>query len=360
MKNLFDYDLATLQTEFVAAGEKKFRAAQVMQWLYHEGVCDISQMTNLAKSLRATLSEQYDVSLPTITTVKESRDGTVKWLMNVDEKNAIEVVFIPEDDRGTLCISSQAGCALACPFCSTGHSGFNRNLSTAEIIGQVWIAMRHLGWEKAGKRKITNIVFMGMGEPLMNYKAVTRAANILTSDHGFGLSKRRVTISTSGIVPKIRSLNADCDVSLAISLHAPNDKLRDVVVPINRTYNLEALMSACREFVDVEHGGKKHITWEYVMLDGINDSKADALALAKLVRDLPGKVNLIPFNPFPGASYKTSKATVIEHFKNTLIKSGITTTVRKTRGDDIEAACGQLAGEINDRSRRERILVRHN
>ncbi len=272
-------------------------------------------------------------------------------------QNAVEMVYIPEENRATLCISSQAGCALACPFCSTAHEGFNRNLSTGEIIGQIWLAIKELGWQKNGKRKITNVVLMGMGEPLLNYKSVVPACNLMMSDFGFGLSKRRVTLSTSGVVPKIYDLKRDSDVSLAISLHAPNDELRDEIVPINQKYPLNTLIDACRDFV-AGRDQKKHITWEYVMLKGVNDSLEHAEALYHLIKGIPGKINLIPFNVFPGTKYQASKMKTVVAFRDYLAKKGAVITIRKTRGDDIAAACGQLVGEVKDKSRRERILIR--
>ncbi|MPV85855.1 23S rRNA (adenine(2503)-C(2))-methyltransferase RlmN [Ostreibacterium oceani] len=357
MINLLDLSFTELKQFFADMGEKPFRATQVMQWIYHEGVLDFDAMTNLSKACRESLKTNATLTLPDIVTRQHSQDGTRKWLLNVAGGNAIEVVFIPENERGTLCISSQAGCALACPFCSTAHEGFNRNLSAAEIIGQVWIAMQELGWQKSGRRKITNVVFMGMGEPLLNYQAVVKAANLMMDDRGFGLSKRRVTISTSGIVPKIHALKTDSSVALAVSLHAPTDELRDVIVPINKKYPIATLMDACKAFVQDEHR-KKHITWEYVMLDGVNDSLAHARDLYQLVKDLPGKINLIPFNPFPGSTFSTSTPETIAAFQQCLVSKGALVTVRKTRGDDIAAACGQLVGEVKDKSRRERILVR--
>lgn len=364
--NLFDYDKQSLVTFFTEKGDKAFRAEQALKWIYHEGELDINAWSNFSKTTREMLLQETNLRLPKIVTTQASRDGTMKWLLQLENSvrdapashNAVEMVFIPEDDRGTLCISSQAGCALACPFCSTAHEGFNRNLTMGEIIGQVWLAMKTLGWQKNGKRKITNVVLMGMGEPLLNYQNVVNASNLMMDDLGFGLSKRRVTLSTSGIVPKIYELKKDSDVSLAVSLHAPTNSLRDVIVPINRKYPIETLMAACRDFVD-DRGSKKHITWEYVMLRDVNDSLACAKDLYRLVKDLPGKINLIPFNPFPGTVYQPSTAEKIHAFQQFLMQKGMVATVRKTRGDDISAACGQLVGEVQDKSRRERILVRN-
>lgn len=359
--NLFDLDPSDLAAFFTENGEKRFRAQQILKWIYHEGELDIEKWTNLSKACRAFLQAETTLALPKIITAQHSTDGTIKWMLQLPDtngsQNAVEMVFIPENDRGTLCISSQAGCALACPFCSTAHEGFNRNLSTAEIIGQVWLAIKELGWQKGGKRKVTNIVLMGMGEPLLNYKNVVRACNLMMDDLGFGLSKRRVTLSTSGIVPKIYDLKRDSDVALAVSLHAPTDALRDRIVPINQKYPIAELMAACRDFVD-GRDQKKHITWEYVMLKDVNDSIDHAKALFKLVDGIPGKINLIPFNVFPGTSFEASDPEVITRFQNFLAKKGAVITVRRTRGDDIAAACGQLVGEVKDKSRRERILVR--
>lgn len=361
MINLFDLDQAALEAFFSENNEKRFRATQVLKWIYHEGELDIDQWTNLSKSCREFLKNETTVALPKVITAQHSNDGTIKWMLQLPDskgaKNAIEMVFIPENDRGTLCISSQAGCVLACPFCSTAHEGFNRNLSTAEIIGQVWLAIKELGWQKGGKRRVTNIVLMGMGEPLLNYKNVVRACNLMMADLGFGLSKRRVTLSTSGVVPKIYDLKQDSDVALAVSLHAPSDKLRNRIVPINQKYPIDDLMAACREFSD-NNDAKKHITWEYVMLKGVNDSIEHAQELFSLVKGIPGKINLIPFNVFPGTAFESSEPAQIAKFKNFLAKKGAVITVRRTRGEDISAACGQLVGEVKDRSRRERILVR--
>ncbi|MBS9781454.1 MAG: 23S rRNA (adenine(2503)-C(2))-methyltransferase RlmN [Gammaproteobacteria bacterium] len=361
MINLFDLDKEALEAFFTDNGEKRFRATQVMKWIYHEGELDIEKWSNLSKVCRTFLQEKTQLVLPKIITAQHSSDGTIKWMLQLPDttgaKNAVEMVFIPENDRGTLCISSQAGCALACPFCSTAHEGFNRNLSTAEIIGQVWLALNELGWQKGGKRKVTNIVLMGMGEPLLNYKNVVRACNLMMNDLGFGLSKRRVTLSTSGVVPMIYELKKDSDVALAVSLHAPTDELRNEIVPINQKYPLSELMAACRDFVD-NRDAKKHITWEYVMLKGVNDSIEHARALHKLIKGIPGKVNLIPFNIFPGTQFEPSDSGQIVKFQNFLAQKGVVITVRRTRGEDISAACGQLVGEVKDRSRRERILVR--
>ncbi len=361
MLNLFNLDKRALEIFFIEHGEKKFRAQQVMKWIYHEGELDIDQWSNLSKVCREFLKRETTLALPSIITAQHSKDGTIKWMLQLPDtkgtQNAVEMVYIPENDRATLCISSQAGCALACPFCSTAHEGFNRNLTTGEIIGQVWLAIKELGWQKGGKRKVTNVVLMGMGEPLLNYTNVVPACNLMMDDLGFGLSKRRVTLSTSGVVPKIYDLKRDSDVSLAISLHAPTDELRNEIVPINQKYPIAELIKACKDFVE-GRDQKKHITWEYVMLKDVNDSLEHAEALYHLVKGIPGKINLIPFNVFPGTSYKASHMKQVVRFQEYIANKGAVITVRKTRGDDIAAACGQLVGEVKDRSRRERILVR--
>lgn len=361
MMNLLDLDQSALEAFFIEQGEKRFRATQVLKWIYHEGELDIDRWSNLSKACRAFLKANTHLTLPKIITEQQAKDGTIKWLLQLPDtqgaKNAVEMVFIPENDRGTLCISSQAGCALACPFCSTAHEGFNRNLTTGEIIGQVWLAVKALGWQKGGKRKVTNVVLMGMGEPLLNYKNVVRACNLMMDDLGFGLSKRRVTLSTSGIVPKIYDLRKDSEVALAVSLHASDDILRNQIVPINRKYPIAQLIDACRDFAGGQLA-KKHITWEYVLLKDINDSLEQASALFQLVNGIPGKINLIPFNVFPGTVYQPSEPEQVAKFQNFLAKKGAVVTVRRTRGEDISAACGQLVGEVKDKSRRERLLVR--
>lgn len=342
--NLFDYDRKSLENYFEEIGDKSFRAQQILKWIYHHGIIDYQSMTNLSKSLRNTLEETTTITLPEIITEQRSEDGTIKWLVKVDDKNSVETVFIPESDRGTLCISSQVGCPLDCKFCSTAQQGFNRNLSTSEIIGQVWIANKALGYFEKDKRVITNIVFMGMGEPLLNYDNVIKAINLLTDDLGFGLARRRVTVSTSGIIPEIDRLKEDTNVSLAISLHASNNELRNNIVPINRSYPMADLLAACKRFS--EKRDNDTITIEYVMLDGVNDSLQDAHDLVKCLRGLPAKVNLIPFNKFPGTNYTCSNMKTINAFRDVLMKAGIFTITRKTRGDDIDAACGQLVGKV--------------
>jgi 23S rRNA (adenine2503-C2)-methyltransferase len=348
--NLLDLDRSDLETFFVELGEKRFRATQVMKWIYHESVTDFDAMTNLGKGLRARLRDIAEVRIPEVALSHGSRDGSHKWLVRLDSGNCIETVFIPESERGTLCVSSQIGCALDCSFCATARQGFNRNLTVAEIVGQVWQANRQLGGLRNSNRVITNVVMMGMGEPLTNFKNVVKAMDIMQDDLGFGLSKRRVTLSTAGVVPALYRLREVSDVSLAVSLHAPFDELRNELVPINRKYPIAELLRACAHYIE----GKPHrrVTWEYVMLAGVNDSDGHARALAKLIRDIPSKVNLIPFNPFLGTPYQRSSEAVIDRFRNILIAHGLTTITRKTRGDDIEAACGQLAGRVKDRSRR--------
>lgn len=342
--NLLDYDRKSLESYFIETGDKSFRAQQVLKWLYQHGVVDFNSMTNLSKNLRSYLEQNACIKLPEIISEQQSEDGTRKWLVRIDDNNSVETVFIPENDRGTLCISSQAGCPLDCKFCSTGQQGFNRNLSTSEIIGQVWIANKALGYFESGKRIITNIVFMGMGEPLLNYDNVLKTINLLTEDLAFGLARRRVTVSTSGIIPEIDRLKEDSNVSLAISLHASNNELRNNIVPINRSYPMRDLLAACKRYT--EGRDNEPITIEYVMLKNVNDSLQDARDLVECLRGIPAKVNLIPFNTFPGTHYICSDINTINAFRDVLIKSGIFTITRKTRGDDIDAACGQLVGKI--------------
>lgn len=348
--NLLDMDLKALEAFLESLGEKPFRARQLMRWIHLYGETDFSQMTDLAKGLREKLAEVAVVSVPQLLSTHTSDDGTQKWVLEVGAGNAIETVFIPEEDRGTLCISSQVGCALACTFCSTGHQGFNRNLSTAEIIGQLWWANRALGRDPKGDRIISNVVMMGMGEPLANLDEVDRALAIMLDDFGYGLSRRRVTVSTSGLVPQMERLSERHPVALAVSLHAPNDALRDEIVPINKKYPLRELMTACQRYL--EKAPRDFVTFEYVMLKGVNDSLAHAKELLRLVENTPCKFNLIPFNPFPGSVYQRSDRPVIDAFRTHLMEAGYVVTVRKTRGDDIDAACGQLAGQVQDKSRR--------
>jgi len=348
--NLLDFDSAALAAFVESLGEKPFRARQLLRWIHQRGAHDFDAMSDLAKSLRSRLAEHAQVSGFDVLSDSMSDDGTRKWLLDVGQRNAIETVFIPEDDRGTLCISTQAGCAVNCMFCSTGKQGFNRNLTTGEIIGQLWMAEHTMRSDKgAAERVISNVVLMGMGEPLQNYEAVLPALRLMLDDNAYGLSRRRVTLSTSGMVAQMDRLAADCPVALAVSLHAPNDALRDVLVPLNRKYPLSALLAACRRYVRA--APRDFITFEYVMLDGVNDQDAQARELVSLVADVPCKVNLIPFNAFPQSGLKRSSPDRIRAFAQQLSDAGIITTTRKTRGDDIDAACGQLAGDILDRTR---------
>lgn len=348
--NLLDLDRRDLDAFFARLGEKPFRAVQLMKWLYHERVTDFAAMTNLGKALRERLAECAEIRLPEIVLDQASQDGSHKWLIRLDSGNSIETVFIPEPDRGTLCVSSQIGCPLDCSFCATAQQGFNRNLSVAEIIGQVWQASRALGDVRNGERRITNIVLMGMGEPLLNFANVVKATDLMQDDLAFGISKRRVTLSTAGVVPALYRLREVSEVSLAVSLHAPTDELRNQLVPLNRKYPIAELLAACQAYIaDKPH---RRITWEYVLLDGINDAESDAHALASLIRRIPSKINLIPFNPFPDTRYRRSSPAVIARFQAILMAYGLTTVIRKTRGDDIAAACGQLAGQVLARGRR--------
>ena len=369
--NLLNLDAAQLTDFFAEIGEKPFRAKQLLRWMHQRGEADFSNMSDLAKSLREKLAASATIEPPRIASDVTAADGTRKWLIDVGNGNAVESVFIPETDRGTLCVSSQAGCALDCKFCSTGKQGFNRNLSTAEIIGQLWIASRALAQDAAvapapgaakalgatpkGERIISNVVMMGMGEPLANFDNVVAAMRLMLDDNAYGLSRRRVTLSTAGIVPAIDRLRETCPVALAVSLHAPNDALRDVLVPINKKYPLAALLAACQRYLD--KAPRDFVTFEYVMLDGINDGAEHAQQLIALVREVPCKFNLIPFNPFPNSGFKRSPRAAIRRFAEILISAGLVVTTRKTRGDDIDAACGQLAGRVEDKTRRTRRVV---
>jgi 23S rRNA (adenine2503-C2)-methyltransferase len=361
--NLLGLPRAELEA-FVAArlGAKPFRARQLMKWIYRRGAADFAAMTDLAQDFRAQLGEVAKITVPEIVTEQVSNDGTRKWLLRMDEVQGIESVYIPEPDRGTLCISSQVGCAMDCSFCSTAQQGFNRNLGVAEIVGQVWLAHRELAESRPGRggghsrdgrhgdarANITNIVFMGMGEPLANYRNVVPAMRIFLDDLGYDLSRRRVTLSTSGLVPQIYKLAEECNVALAVSLHAPNDELRDELVPINRKHPIDELLAACWHYIDVQNG--RSVTFEYVMLDGINDKPEHARQLARLLKGRPAKLNLIPFNAFPGTRYRRSPAAAIVKFRDILNEHGVIATIRRTRGDDIDAACGQLAGRVTDRT----------
>jgi 23S rRNA (adenine2503-C2)-methyltransferase len=349
--NLLDYDYQQMRDLLGSWGEKPYRAQQLMQWIHQSGLVNFAQMTNLGKGLREKLSQLACIQVPEIVTCQESNDGTHKWLLKLSCGNCIETVFIPEKNRGTLCVSSQVGCALNCSFCSTAKQGFNRNLTTAEIIGQVWLAVRALSQNnRAHDKQVTNVVMMGMGEPLLNFDPVVSAMNIMMDDFAYGLSKRRVTLSTSGVLPDLERLRKVSPVALAVSLHAPNNELRNELVPINKKYPLEQLMALCKTYFKDEP--RRKVTFEYVMLKGINDQPEHANQLIKLLRHVPSKVNLIPFNPFPMTQYQRSSQETIDAFRNQLIANGINTITRKTRGDDIDAACGQLAGEVKDRTSR--------
>jgi 23S rRNA (adenine2503-C2)-methyltransferase len=347
--NLLGLPRPELEAFVSELGNKPFRARQLMSWIYKRGVNEFDAMTDLARDFRAQLVQRAAIAAPQIVSVRDSADGTRKWLLRADTAQAFEMVYIPESERGTLCISSQVGCALDCSFCATAQQGFNRNLSVAEIVGQVWLAMRELGWEIGEQRKITNVVLMGMGEPLANYRNVVPAIRIMMDDLGFDISRRRVTLSTSGLVPQIYKLAADTNCALAVSLHAPNDALRDELVPINRKHPIAELLAACWHYLDEQNG--RSVTFEYVMLDGVNDQTQHAEQLARLLRGRRGKVNLIPFNPFPGTAYRRSPAPVIARFRDILLQRDVMATIRRTRGDDIDAACGQLAGRVADRTK---------
>ena len=350
--NLLDLDLDGLVATCERLGEKRFRAVQLSRWLHQRGARDFAAMTDLAKPLREKLAAVSEIRPLALLSEQSSADGTIKWLFDVGSGDGIESVFIPEHDRATLCISSQAGCAVGCRFCSTGHQGFSRNLTTGEIVAQLWFAEHSLRARfRTSQRVISNVVLMGMGEPLQNYSALVPALRVMLDDHGYGLSRRRVTVSTSGVVPMIDRLRGDCPVALAVSLHAASDALRDELVPLNRKYPLAELMTACRRYL--ERAPRDFITFEYCMLDGVNDSRQQAHELLALVRasDVACKINLIPFNPFPQSGLRRSSGAVIADFAAALSDGGIVTTIRKTRGDDIDAACGQLAGEVQDRTR---------
>lgn len=357
--NLLGLDSEALTAHIAAWGHKPFRSKQLARWIHQRGTADFAQMSDLAKDFRLQLQEKTVVSAPPVITKKVSADGTRKWLFDVGDHNAVETVFIPEDDRGTLCISSQAGCTVACRFCSTGHQGFNRNLTTAEIVGQLWHAradiiqdhgVARLGSEQSDNdRVISNIVMMGMGEPLLNYDQLVPALKLMLDDNAYGLSRRRVTVSTSGVVPMMDRLSKDCPVALAVSLHAPNDALRDQLIPLNKKYPLAELIAACRRYL--EYAPRDFITFEYIMLEGVNDTDAHAHELIAIAKQIRCKINLIPFNPFPESGLRRSTLPRVKQFVHILTDSGVMTTVRKTRGDDIDAACGQLAGEVKDRTK---------
>jgi 23S rRNA (adenine2503-C2)-methyltransferase len=378
MVNLLDYDHERLTALLAELGEKPFRARQLLKWIHQYGVADFAEMTDLAKAFRERLAGVAVVAPPALSRESTAGDGTRKWLLSVGEGNAVEVVFIPEEDRGTLCVSSQVGCALACTFCATGRQGLNRNLSTGEIVGQLWWANKALGAVHKRDRAVSNVVFMGMGEPLLNLDNVIPALRLMLDDHAYGLSRRRVTVSTSGIVPNIDRLREECPVALAVSLHAPNDVLRDELVPINRKYPLRELMAACLRYLETaetregetvassgiarkwQRAGapRDFITFEYVMLDGVNDQPRHARELLALTREVPSKFNLIPFNPFDGSGYVRSAVGSVRRFRDILMEAGRIATIRKTRGDDIDAACGQLAGRVRERARRHAAPAR--
>ena len=356
--NLFNLDRSQMEAYFLGIGEQKFRAHQMLKWIYHQGVTEFEGMTDVGKVLRGKLAETAEIVAPKILQQQSSADGTTKWLIGLPGGNAVETVYIPEPSRGTLCVSSQIGCALNCSFCSTGAQGFNRNLSVGEIIGQVWLAARALAHDSKNNRRLTNVVMMGMGEPLLNFDNVVPAMNLMRDDLGFGLANKRVTLSTAGLVPGIDALSAACDVSLAVSLHAPDDALRSTLVPLNKKYPIAELLEACKRFLATRP--RACITFEYTMLAGINDQPEHARKLAKILRSIPSKLNLIPFNPFTGSQYVRSAPEVIERFQSILMHAGYVATVRRTRGDDIDAACGQLVGKVVDRTRRQAMLSKAN
>ncbi|WP_133127258.1 23S rRNA (adenine(2503)-C(2))-methyltransferase RlmN [Legionella nagasakiensis] len=349
--NLLNYNHQQMRQFISDCGEKPYRAQQLMQWIHQVGYYDFSQMSNLSKAFRERLEQIAEIRLPEIVSCQKSKDGTHKWLLKLDCGNCIETVFIPETSRGTLCVSSQVGCGLNCSFCSTAKQGFNRNLTTAEIIGQVWVAVRELSQQQGiHDKKITNVVMMGMGEPLLNFENVVAAMDIMMDDFAYGLSKRRVTLSTSGVLPAMEELRKRSPVSLAVSLHAPNDELRNQLVPINKKYPLEQLIALCKRYFQNEP--KRKVTFEYVMLKGVNDQPEHAAQLIKLLHNVPSKINLIPFNPFPLTQYERSSQKSIDAFRDLLTAKGINTITRKTRGEDIDAACGQLAGSVKDKTSR--------
>jgi len=353
-ENLLGLDAAGLERFFEAQGEKPFRARQLLRWIHQRGEGDFAAMSDLARALRERLPSIAGVEAPVIVGDTAAADGTRKWLLKVDRANAVEAVFIPETRRGTLCVSSQAGCVLDCAFCSTGKQGFNRNLSSAEIVGQLWLANRLLKGDNHGERPVTNVVMMGMGEPLLNLDNVIPALRLMLDDNAYGLSRRRVTVSTAGVIPGIERLRDECPVALAVSLHAPNDELRDRLVPVNRKYPLAELVKACKRYLD--KAPRDFITFEYVMLEGVNDGDAHARELVALAAKVRSKFNLIPFNPFANSGFKRSSPERIRRFAEIVQRAGLTVTIRKTRGDDIAAACGQLAGDVTDRTRRSLAL----
>lgn len=357
--NLLGLDMKAMQDFFVSIGEKSYRSQQVVKWIHFHGVTDFQAMTNISKELRQKLSDIADITLPQVLFEKAATDGTHKWLIKLSDGNVIETVFIPEKTRGTLCVSSQVGCILNCDFCSTGKQGFSRNLTSAEIISQLWIAVRSLSKTNGEHdHAVTNVVMMGMGEPLLNVDNLIPALNLMLEDHAYGLSKRRVTVSTAGVVPAMIELRKVSDVALAVSLHAPNDDLRNTLVPLNKKYPLKELMAVCRDYFKNEP--RRSITMEYVMLAGVNDQPEHARQLINILNGVPAKVNLIPFNPFPHTDYERSDSTTIDRFRDILMQADLNTTIRRTRGDDIDAACGQLVGQVKDRTRRQERHLRDN
>ena len=356
--NLLGLSRKAMEAFFLDIGEKKFRAQQVLKWIHHERVDSFDDMTNVSKKLREKLNRIAEIRPPEVVSSHFSEDGTCKWVIRVASGSCVETVFIPDGGRGTLCVSSQAGCSLDCSFCSTGKQGFNSDLTVAEIIGQVWLAARHFGNVPAKiDRAITNVVMMGMGEPLMNFDNVVDSMDLMMDDFGYGLSKRRVTLSTSGVVPKLRELAKVSDVSLAVSLHAPNDELRNVLVPINRKYPLTELLQAIDEYMSSLPDNRRVVTIEYTLLAGVNDQPEHVNQLIALLRDVPCKINLIPFNPFPHSGYERPSGNAVRRFQEALQQAGFNATVRKTRGDDIDAACGQLMGQVNDKTRRSERYI---
>ncbi|GGD58575.1 bifunctional tRNA (adenosine(37)-C2)-methyltransferase TrmG/ribosomal RNA large subunit methyltransferase RlmN [Lacimicrobium alkaliphilum] len=352
-KNLLDLNRQGLRDFLSSIGEKPFRADQIMKWIYQHGVDDFEQMSNLNKVLRAKLFEQAEIKAPEIAYLQNATDGTIKFALALSGGQEVEAVWIPESDRATLCVSSQVGCALECTFCSTAQQGFNRNLSVSEIIGQVWRVAKTIGLSSdTSRRPITNVVMMGMGEPLLNLKNVVPAMDIMLDDFGFGLSKRRVTLSTSGVVPALDMLGDQIDVALAVSLHAPNDELRNEIVPVNKKYPIAQLLDGIHRYLGKSNANQGRVTIEYVMLNGVNDSTDQAHELGRLLKNTPSKINLIPFNPYPGSPYTCSSNSRIDRFSKVLMEYGYTVVVRKTRGEDIDAACGQLVGDVVDRTRR--------
>ena len=351
--NLLGMTRAQLEHFFVEMGEKKFRAQQVMKWIHHQGVCDFQVMTNLGKTLRERLETLAEITPPGISSQQDSTDGTRKWAISVTGGALVEAVLIPEGDRATLCVSSQVGCSLDCKFCSTGKQGFQRDLTAAEIIGQVWLAINSYdGWQPGKGRVVTNVVMMGMGEPLLNFDNVVSSMDLMCDDLAYGLSKRKVTLSTSGVVPALDKLAELSDVSLAISLHAPNDEIRDKIVPLNRRYPIDKLLSSARAYIDAQTDKKRVVTIEYTLLAGVNDQVEHAQELTRLLKDYPCKINLIPFNDFPNSGFERPSGNAVSRFWKVLMEAGFIVTVRTTRGDDIDAACGQLVGDVNDRTKR--------